>query len=67
MAATGLYVAAFAIVIFFIYWKSIYDLLYNRWRLIKTLHPLPGPFSLPIIGTVWQFKWNMTGMFISEK
>ncbi|WKX92995.1 hypothetical protein Q1695_010764 [Nippostrongylus brasiliensis] len=41
------------------YWKKMYDLAKERMRMIEHIDKIPGPYSVPILGTVWQFKWNL--------
>ncbi|CAJ0931761.1 unnamed protein product, partial [Mesorhabditis belari] len=36
-----------------LFWRRIVD----RLRLVYYVDKMPGPFSIPILGTTWQFQW----------
>ncbi|KAL6734554.1 hypothetical protein Aduo_005082 [Ancylostoma duodenale] len=55
-------VAAVVLVALVLYWKKMYLLFRERMRLINYVEKIPGPYSVPILGTTWQFKWNIAGL-----
>ncbi|EPB77298.1 hypothetical protein ANCCEY_03595 [Ancylostoma ceylanicum] len=55
-------VAAAVVVALVLYWKKMYLLIRERMRLINYVEKIPGPYSIPILGTTWQFKWNIAGL-----
>lgn len=57
-------VAAAVAVALFLYWKEMYLLIRERMRLINYVEKIPGPYSIPILGTTWQFKWNIAGLLL---
>lgn len=57
----AVYIAAAAVIAFVYYWKTLVEVIRERWRLCKLMEDIPGPFALPLVGTTWQFKWNMQG------
>uniref|UniRef100_A0A1I7XJ88 Cytochrome P450 4c3 n=1 Tax=Heterorhabditis bacteriophora TaxID=37862 RepID=A0A1I7XJ88_HETBA len=58
------YVIGAVIFGFLFYWKHVFALIKERRRIIKFVDLLPGPLSVPILGTTWQFKWNMRDLTI---
>lgn len=36
----------------------------DRCRLIYFLYKIPGPFSVPILGTTWMMKWRISEMTV---
>ncbi|KAI6223100.1 hypothetical protein M3Y99_01461300 [Aphelenchoides fujianensis] len=36
-----------------------YRCIYRRLRLIWYIRKIPGPMSIPILGTTWQFEWKI--------
>ncbi|ETN74801.1 hypothetical protein NECAME_03934, partial [Necator americanus] len=56
------FVVAITIIALIVYWRKIYTLIRARIRLIEHVEKIPGPYSVPILGTTWQFKWNIAGL-----
>lgn len=42
--------------------RKIIELVYNRLRLTWYVMKIPGPFSIPLLGTTWQLKWKIDGL-----
>ncbi|KAK6019074.1 unspecific monooxygenase, partial [Ostertagia ostertagi] len=55
-------ILAVTVVALIFYWKQIYTLIRERMRLIKHMDQIPGPYSIPILGTTWLFKWDIAGL-----
>ncbi|VDN32690.1 unnamed protein product [Cylicostephanus goldi] len=64
MALAPLIAAAF-VIFFILYWKKVYLLIQERIWVIKCVDKIPGPYSIPVLGTTWQFKWNIAGKFLA--
>ncbi|KJH50798.1 hypothetical protein DICVIV_03047 [Dictyocaulus viviparus] len=47
-----------------VYWKQIYSSICERIRIVKLVDKIAGPVSIPILGTTWMLKWNITGLSI---
>ncbi|CAB3404900.1 unnamed protein product [Caenorhabditis bovis] len=41
------------------YYKQLYEIVVDRFRLYRAMSRFPGPVSLPLIGTIWQIPWNV--------
>ncbi|VDO56049.1 unnamed protein product [Haemonchus placei] len=50
-----------AVVAVLYYWKQIYVAIQERMRLIEHVDQIAGPYSIPLLGTTWMFKWNIAG------
>lgn len=37
----------------------------DRCRSIYFLFNIPGPFSIPLLGSTWMMKWRISGRFIA--
>ncbi|VDO76968.1 unnamed protein product [Heligmosomoides polygyrus] len=45
-----------------LYWRRMLPAIRERMRMIKYVERIPGPYSIPLLGTTWQFKWNIAGL-----
>ncbi|KHN86065.1 Cytochrome P450 4V2 [Toxocara canis] len=54
-----LYVSAVLLIVAILHWRFLVRFVRHRCRLIYYVGQLDGPFSLPLIGTAWMFKWNI--------
>ncbi|CAJ0606757.1 unnamed protein product [Cylicocyclus nassatus] len=66
MALAPILAAAF-VIFFILYWKKMYLLIQERIRVIQCVDKIPGPYSIPVFGTTWQFKWNIAGLSIQMR
>uniref|UniRef100_A0A1I7SVN6 Cytochrome P450 n=1 Tax=Bursaphelenchus xylophilus TaxID=6326 RepID=A0A1I7SVN6_BURXY len=58
----GLLVVFFLIsvvILLYNYIKSVVERCIERIRVIYLIGKIPGPVSLPLVGTTWQFKWKI--------
>ncbi|KAE9554216.1 hypothetical protein FO519_002580 [Halicephalobus sp. NKZ332] len=56
----GVWIGALALGVFIFYWKTVYNFIRHRRKLHVAVEKFAGPPSLPLIGTVVLFKWNIS-------
>ncbi|KAI6192220.1 hypothetical protein M3Y97_00313600 [Aphelenchoides bicaudatus] len=44
---------------FVFYFALLYRWAYRRLRMIWYINKIPGPLSIPLLGTTWQFEWKI--------
>ncbi len=58
---TIFWLALILIVVGLVYMRQIVDFIRRRKRLIDLVDKIPGPHAIPLLGCVYQFKWNSLG------